>query len=399
MEPIPTMIFAVILAGSILLAFVNLSSDLKRKDKVIRRKDEEIQQINEKMQGLREECSKKQQQIEILQKELGNSNQKLATHEENLRRFLESNLTSIPWLAGMMADYLTYDIEMKAKYLDWGYDMKRLKKVESIREIRAEAKELIEQSKEAVYQLEYLKQLYPGLEDVLSTDYREIAYTSEIPARDPIRNYLSDDEWKYMSEDGKNQLALDRYVQSRRKSNWQIGRDYELSVAYEYMQQGYIVDTYGSRKGLEDLGRDLIATRDDLTLIIQCKYWSEKKTIREKHLFQLYGTTITYQIEHPELTSPPRAVFVTNIELSDIAYEVAKLLHISVFEHHEMRDFPRIKCNIGHDEHGTAKIYHLPMDAQYDITQIKKPGEFYAFTVREATQRGFRRAYKWHGAQ
>ena len=35
------------------------------------------------------------------------------------------------------------------------------------------------------------------------------------------------------------------------------------------------------------------------------------------------------------------------------------------------------------------------MDEQYDMIKIDKPGEFYAFTVKEAEDAGFRRAYKY----
>ena len=53
-----------------------------------------------------------------------------------------------------------------------------------------------------------------------------------------------------------------------------------------------------------------------------------------------------------------------------------------------MQEYPRIKCNINNGE----KIYHLPFDQQYDRTQIKNNGEFYAFTVKEAILKGFKRA-------
>ena len=89
-----------------------------------------------------------------------------------------------------------------------------------------------------------------------------------------------------------------------------------------------------------------------------------------------------------------KGVFVTNIELSSTAQKVAEYLGVFVVEHHTMSDFPRIKCNIGHSEEGAVKIYHLPMDEQYDSAKIDKPGEFYAFTVKEAEKAGFRRAYK-----
>lgn len=49
-----------------------------------------------------------------------------------------------------------------------------------------------------------------------------------------------------------------------------------------------------------------------------------------------------------------------------------------------------IKCNVNQGN----KIYHLPFDQQYDRTQICKPGEFYAYTVKEAVTAGFRRAYR-----
>lgn len=317
-------------------------------------------------------------------------------HRANLERFLTSNLTAMPWLAGMIADYLTFDIEMQAKYLEWGSDQKRLKKVASIRAIRSEAKQRIAEAKEAIYQLEYLKELYPGLEDVLSSDYKELSFSGTIPEYDPARDYLSSEEWRALSSIERDQLALDRYVQSHSKSNWQIGRDYELSVAYEYLL-GYSVDTFGSRKGLEDLGRDLICTGPDRILIIQCKYWSKEKTIHEKHIFQLYGTTTMYRIDHPSSSVPISSLFVTNTRLSDTARKAAVFLGITVVENHNMIEFPRIKCNIGRGEFGeVAKIYHLPMDAQYDVTQIKNAGEFYAMTVQEAVNAGFRRAFKWH---
>ena len=64
-----------------------------------------------------------------------------------------------------------------------------------------------------------------------------------------------------------------------------------------------------------------------------------------------------------------------------------------------MGQFPRIKCNIGRDEYGAVtKIYHLPMDQQYDNVIIEPDkGEFFAMTVLEAENAGFRRAYKWYG--
>lgn len=341
-----------------------------------------------------------QQRENSVERRIHATEEKLRVHEDNLEQLLTSNLTAIPWLAGMMADFLTYDLEVEAKKLDWGSNIQREKKVRSIREIRADAKARIEQAKEAIYQLEYLRMLYPALDDVLQTDYKDLEFTGTIPEYDPTRDYLSKEEWASLSSVEKDQLALDRYIQSKNKSSWQIGRDYELAVAYEYSKKGYTVDSFGTYMKLEDLGRDIIAKKGDTTLIIQCKYWSKEKTIHEKHIFQLYGTVVSYCIEHnidAATDDSVHGVFVTSTTLSPMARMVAEYLNVTVVERHKMVDFPRIKCNIGKGEFGKEKIYHLPMDLQYDVTKIDAPGEFYAFTVQEAIDHGFRRAFKWHG--
>ena len=75
---------------------------------------------------------------------------------------------------------------------------------------------------------------------------------------------------------------------------------------------------------------------------------------------------------------------------------MANALSIEIVEGEPLGEFPRIKCNINSGEFsGEQKIYHLPMDQQYDRTIIgNRPGEFFAFTVKEAEDAGFRRAFK-----
>jgi hypothetical protein len=298
-----------------------------------------------------------------------------------------------------MADYLSYDYEELARKLDWGSSVERVKKVTSIRKIREDAHSQIEQAKEAQYKLEYAFALFPALHDIIDDEFELLPPDlTDIPEYDRARDFLSSEEYKTLTQTQKNQLALDRYIASHKKTKWQIGRDYELYIAYLFRQKGYSVNTFGSYMGLEDLGRDLIATRGNITLIIQCKYWSQDKTIHEKHIAQLYGTTVCYQLEDANLGEEVKGVFVTNIFLSDTAKRFAKHLGIQIFEDEECDEYPRIKCNIGRDEFGfTEKIYHLPFDQQYDSTKIDKPGEMYAFTVKEAEKAGFRRAFKWFG--
>ncbi len=284
--------------------------------------------------------------------------------------------------------------------MDWGHNEVRLKKVQDIRVIRKEARDAIEKAKEAEYQLAYLLQLYPELEDIIETDYKELdlEVKTEIPEHDPARDYLSKEEWKELNESERNQLALDRYIASHRKTNWQIGRDYEAYVGYIYETQGAKVEYTGSILKLQDLGRDLIIHMDNQVRIVQCKYWSKDKLIHEKHIFQLYGTVISYCMENNVAEDSVKGILITNICLSYTAKKMAKKLGVLFKENYPIGDYPRIKCNVGRDDQGNKTyIYHLPMDLQYDSVVIKKQDECYAFTVREAEEKGFRRAYKWRG--
>ncbi len=307
----------------------------------------------------------------------------------------ESNLTAIPYMAQIIADFETYELEYIAKKLDWGSSQERLKKVKSIRELRADAKAMVEKNKEAQYELSYLLELFPELEEIIECEFKSLPHISInlVEDRDVARDYLSKEEYAALSTTERNQLALDRYLASHNKSKWQIGRDYEQFVGYKYTLDGYTVDNFGTYKGLEDLGRDVIAKKENKTLIIQCKYWSSLKLIHEKHITQLYGTVMSYCIENNINDKYVTGVLVTNITLSDTAKEFAKRLHIEYIEGLEKGNYPCIKCNIGATG---EKIYHLPFDQQYDATKIEPhKGEFYALTVKEAEDAGFRRAHKW----
>ena len=312
-----------------------------------------------------------------------------------------SNLTAFPYMAAIISDFDTRNLDILARSLEWGSDKKRLTKVKAIREIRKDAMTLIEQYKIAQYQLEYAIQMFPALEDFLDTDYRDLppVIASDISSapHDGVRDYLSKDEYNSLSSVERNQLALDRYRESHRKTKWQIGRDYELYIGFRYERKGYSVFYSGSIYKIDDLGRDLIAKKGNQILIIQCKYWSAKKLIHEKHINQLYGTMVCYCFENNIPMEKVHGVLVTNITVSDTARKFAKYLGIELAENVPLGEYPCIKCNINYSaEYGTTKIYHLPFDQQYDACQIDHPGEFMALTVAEAEEAGFRRAYRWH---
>lgn len=226
---------------------------------------------------------------------------------------------------------------------------------------------------------------------------------------DPVLKYVPKSEFKTLDVGDRNQLALDRFLKSK-KTNWEIGRDYERYIGYIYETKGYEVSYFGIFEGLEDLGRDLICSKNGKVSIVQCKCWSKNKVIHEKHINQLYGTTIKYLISNQNYPINSKVnlfqslkvnynitpVFITSTILSKTAREFAKALDVEIHEEEKLIRYPIIKCNISKST--GERIYHLPFDQQYDKIKINNnKGSFYVSTVKEAESKGFRRAYKWRG--
>jgi len=333
-----------------------------------------------------------EQQIEKIKTE---NTQFIENQTREFERFIESNLTSIPYIAGMYADFLTLHYDRIANFLQTKKHP-ALNEAKRIKELKNETKEWIRKAKEVIYQLDYLKTEFPIIENFLETDYSEFDKI-DLKDYDPVRNYITNDEWKNLSETERNQRALEKYINGK-KTKWQIGRDYELYIGYLYWKKGYSVDYFGNYMGLEDLGRDLIVKKNNTIKIIQCKHWSREREIHEKHIFQLFGTVYSYCFENNLKPEDVEGIFVTTANYSSKAIEIANYLGIKLKNVGFKNDFPRIKCNINYDGFGLeTKIYHLPMDQQYDRVKISKPGEFFATTVYEAEEMGFRRAYRWYG--
>jgi Restriction endonuclease len=270
------------------------------------------------------------------------------------------------------------------------------KSAEIVREVKREKRDLSERVKFLEFQLKSYEEYFPQLEE-----YRELILDERVPlsagsdnleeleGADPSQLYMSREEWDRLSVSERNQLALDRYV-ARSKSDWEIGRHYERYLGALREQDGWAVVYHGALRGFEDLGRDLISTKPNLVEIVQAKCWSKSKVIHEKHLFQLFGTTVHYKHAHPGVQVTP--VLATTTSLSEVAIDVARALGIRVDSVPLPSSYPMIKCNINLSTR--EKIYHLPFDQQYDRTQLTRPGECYVATVKEAERLGFRRAWR-----
>ncbi len=339
---------------------------------------------------------------------------KVAADKEAIRILTEQKAKGFPWLAEAYADYFKLK-DLKEADILAHKSHPAPAAAAKVREIAAKRREAEYLLRVHRYQMQFYEKLFPWLaefkemddEDFLAVESSRKSTAGEEES-DPVRHYLTQAEYDKLSQTEKFQLALDRYWKSK-KTRWQIGRDYERYVGYLFEAAGWDVTYHGIIKGLEDLGRDLLVQRDGRMMVVQCKCWSTQRTIHEKHVFQLFGTTIEYWFRetHPNVSGDSvsfqdalarnsvKPVLFTSTTLSEPAKAFARILGVEVHEKVPLQRYACVKCNFT-KEHG--KIYHLPFDQQYDRTKIQDPRtERFVETVAEAETLGYRRAHRWRG--
>jgi hypothetical protein len=367
----------------------------------------EVRQKTDELSELRQTHAKMLAAAELQYK-------KLLDHMRALDKLFDERKIQFPWLASAIADLHGFEAERDARMLETKKHA-AVKAASEVREHGSKRRDAERQFRLMRYRVDYYEKLFPWILEYIGNDVPDEAVdlsgSKSEPTDDPVRRWLNDAEYQKLSTTQKNQLALNRWKSSRR-SLWEIGRDYERFIGYNYETLGYDVMFTGAIHGFEDMGRDLIAKRGSELRVIQCKYWSKDKTIREKHIFQLFGSTLEYAFRLGTFddlkqlsffggsikTTGAKAVLYTSTKISDVAKDAAKKLEVECNENVGMSDYPLVKCNISMRD--GEKIYHLPFDQQYDRTKIvPAKGERYAYTVAEAENAGFRRAWKWRPDQ
>ncbi|MFZ1964220.1 MAG: restriction endonuclease [Roseiarcus sp.] len=367
----------------------------------------EIRQKNGELSELRRTHAKTLAAVELQYK-------KVLDHIRGLDKIFDERKIQFPWLASAIADLHALEAERDARMLETKKHA-AIKAASEVREHGSKRRDAERQFRLMRYRVNYYEKLFPWIMEYIGNDVPDEAVdlsgSKAEPTDDPVRRWLNDAEYQRLSTAQKNQLALDRWKASRR-SLWEIGRDYERFIGYNYETLGYDVTFTGAIHGFEDMGRDLIARRGPELCVIQCKYWSKEKTIHEKHIFQLFGSTLEYAFRLGNFddlkqlsffggsikTNGAKAVLYTSTTISDVAKDAAKKLDVECNENVGMSDYPLVKCNVSMRD--GAKIYHLPFDQQYDRTKIiAAKGERYVYTVAEAEKADFRRAWRWRPDQ
>jgi len=356
--------------------------------------------LERREQAIRNDLAGREHELWEGQQHLTAEQERQGARELALSELVKQKTTGFPWLAEAYAEFLRLQDGQVQQILR----TKRRpapKAAETLGEISALRRSAEKRAKILEYVLRYYEDLFPWLPELRGEDVDELLIAimrppgpeDEREQHDPARRWLTDAEYRSLSSTERNQLALDRY-RNRKKPPWEIGRDYERYVGYQYERDGYAVYYQGIVEGLEDLGRDLIARKDALAVVVQCKCWSSSKMIHEKHINQLFGTVTAYAIDNPDVSVS--GVFCTTTALSARAKEFARKLGITYVEQAALKEYPRIKCNIS--RRTGERIYHLPFDQQYDRTVIEEGTlERYVETVAEAESLGFRRAFRWSG--
>ncbi len=232
--------------------------------------------------------------------------EKLALQEIifDLEKIKNETKQNSPWLSSLFADYF-YIKDLRNAGMLLSKSSPAKKAAEILQNSAREKRILKQENKMLSYQLNFYENLFPWLLDFKEVSPLEAAeivnesVSQENSEYANLRKFLSPEEYNNLSSTEKFQLALDRY-QNRNKTKWEVGIEYERYVGYLYETKGYVVTFTGATLGLEDMGRDLIAKKDNSIIVIQCKRWAKEKTIHEKHIFQLYGSMVLLQLQNPE---------------------------------------------------------------------------------------------------
>ena len=336
-----------------------------------------------------------------LTRQLEEAKSSIVKLEEDTKQLARERQIGFPLLAKAYEEYFELQDRQLIDFLKYK-KTPALSASEIVKEYGRIRREAIRDKKIAEYLVAFYEEIDPYLLELKEEidipsdeDIQMLMSYSEDEKEDEVHKFLTPEEYRKLSTAEKNQLALDRFWK-RKKSKWMIGKLYERYIGYLFEEQGYSVNYHGIEKGLEDRTRDLICKKGKETIIIQCKNWSEYRTVYDKHIFQFFGSIFQYQHANPE--EKVRGIFYTSTSLSDLARLFAKELNLELQEKCKFDiSYPSIKCNISNSS--GERIYHLPFDQQYDKTRIEKDkGEFYCSTVYEAESKGFIRAKRWMGS-
>jgi Restriction endonuclease len=347
-----------------------------------KRAEEEFKEKSLEAQRKYKESEDALDKIQIAQKQL--------EHKESI--FNASLSKGRLWLAEMIAEA---DVASDAAL----YKHLLSKKIpapaaaENVKNISKEKRAWIIKAKDYEYQIKQLEEFFPKLKDYKEAIQEElISHLDESDETDPILRFLSVEEWNVLPVEQREDLAIERYLNGASRSAWDAGLKYERYLGSLYEKDGWFVEYIGALNGLEDYGRDLICSKNNVVRVIQAKRWKENSPLYMKHVVQIFGTTLLLQQER-SLLETPTPMLVSTSAFAEDSKKAAQALNVKLVVMPLDKNYACIKV---HKSRNGEAIYHLPFDQQYDrIKMDVNKGDAFVKSVKDALKMGARRAQKY----
>lgn len=156
---------------------------------------------------------------------------------------------------------------------------------------------------------------------------------------------VKDEELSKVKEEKTNKKEFKPYSEEEKKAYAQKmkeskekGKQYEEFVAGAYKLEGYEIFLNGIKKGKKDKGIDIICTKNDELVLIQCKNWSKntKYKINHENLKAFVGCCTEYVNENKLFEKNIKIKFITSNYILDESakrfLEESKTLKYEVLE-------------------------------------------------------------------
>ena len=237
--------------------------------------DEKIkakEEIEKYRKAVEAELEEKRQQLVLEIDNLG-----MGGTKTELTQIAVEKSQGFPWLVKAYHDYFKLKDQRLASFLETKTHP-ALIAAEELRQISKERREAEQAARLATYLLDYSRYLAPWLDEYIGVEAEELdVLIRDIHSSWEKKEQEFDEEverhfgprFNTLSQSEKLQRKLDWYWSKPKKSDWQIGRDYERYIGYLYEKDGWDVYYHG-KMGFEDLGRDLVCKKNGIVEIVQC---------------------------------------------------------------------------------------------------------------------------------
>jgi hypothetical protein len=181
-------------------------------------------------------------QLAEIRRAADREHQQLAEARAALEAIASMHVSGAEYIADAWADYEAAITRAQAEQLRIK-SRRAPKSATAVRERGKEMRRLRREAKLNQWIIRLYEHHFPWLTELRDPD-EEAAYlagptgeAADQDNQDPVRHWLSAQEYAALSPAERNQLSLDRYSGSR-KSPWELGRDYERYIGYLREQAG-----------------------------------------------------------------------------------------------------------------------------------------------------------------